>query len=100
MFALKKVENFKNWKGRAIPNQFIISEREGNITRQTFQSYETIIAVKVQNDEMNATYLDINSWDYSSTTSRYRNQFLGENRKETEKKIKSGEYKMVDLNGR
>ena len=98
MFALKKVENFKNWKGRAIPNQFIISEREGNITRQTFQSYETIIAVNVQNDEMNATYLDINNWDYSPTTSRYRNQFLGENRKETEKKINSKEYKMVDLN--
>ena len=47
---------------------------------------------------MNATYLDINNWDYSPTTSRYRNQFLGENRKETEKKIKSKQYKMVDLN--
>ena len=98
MFALKKVENLKNWKGRAIPNQFIISEREGNITRQTFQSYETIIAVKVQNDFKSAIYLDCRCWDYSSTTSRYRNQFLGENRKETERKIKSGEYKIVDLN--
>ena len=98
MFATKKVENFKNWKGRAVPNQFIISEREGNITRQTFQSYETIIAVKSQTDDKSMVWLDINSWDYSSTTSRYRNQFLGENRKETEKKINSKEYKMVDLN--
>ena len=98
MFATKKVENFKNWKGRAVPNQFIISEREGNITRQTFQSYETIIAVKSQTDDKSMVWLDINSWDYSSTTSRYRNQFLGENRKETERKINSKEYKMVDLN--
>ena len=98
MFATKKVENFKNWKGRAVPNQFIISEREGNITRQTFQSYETIIAVKSQTDDKSMVWLDINSWDYSPTTSRYRNQFLGENRKETERKINSKEYKMVDLN--
>jgi len=98
MFAFKKVENFKNWKGRAVPNQFIISEREGNTTRQTFQSYETIIAVKSQADDKSMVWLDINSWDYSPTTSRYRNQFLGENRKETERKINSKEYKMVDLN--
>jgi hypothetical protein len=32
-------------------------------------------------------YLDENKWDYSVTTGKYRNIFLGETRKETQKKI-------------
>ena len=43
-------------------------------------------------------YLDRNYWDYSVTTSKYRNLFLGETKRETEKKIKSGEYILTDLN--
>ena len=43
-------------------------------------------------------YLDENKWNYSETTSIYRNQFLGETTKETEAKIKNGTYKLVDLN--
>jgi len=43
-------------------------------------------------------YLDNNKWDYSRTTGKYRNQFLGESKKETERKIKSGEYQLVNLN--
>ena len=42
--------------------------------------------------------LDETYWDYSKTTGKYRNQFLGETKAETEKKIKSGEYQLVDLN--
>ena len=41
---------------------------------------------------------DKDSWDYSVTTGKYRNQFLGENKAETLKKIKSGEYKLAKLN--
>ena len=37
-------------------------------------------------------------WNYSVTTSKYRNQFLNETTKETQAKINSGEYKLVDLN--
>ena len=33
-------------------------------------------------------WLDEETWDYSTTTGRYRNQFLGEDKKATEKKIK------------
>jgi|TARA_R100000479_G_scaffold54981_1_gene26072 hypothetical protein len=43
-------------------------------------------------------FLDKNYWDYSTTTGKYRNAFLGENIAETRKKIKSGEYILVDLN--
>jgi hypothetical protein len=32
------------------------------------------------------------------TTGKYRNQFLGETKKDTEAKIKSGEYILADLN--
>ena len=42
--------------------------------------------------------LDKNKWDYSTTTGRYRNRFLGENINATRKKIKDGTYKLDDLN--
>ena len=42
--------------------------------------------------------LDENAWNYSRTTGKYRNVFLGEGKKETEAKIKSGEYLLVNLN--
>ena len=35
---------------------------------------------------------------YSKTTSKYRNMFLGETTKETQKKINSGEYILTNLN--
>ncbi len=44
-------------------------------------------------------FLDAKYWDYSRTTGNYRNDFLDENIAETRKKIESGEYKLVDLNG-
>ena len=43
-------------------------------------------------------YLDENKWDYSVTTGKYRNIFLNETEKETEAKIKSGEYILSNLN--
>lgn len=76
--------------GREIPNQFIITTEDGTY----FQSYKTIIAVKINGK----IYLDKNSWDYSKTTGKYRNEFLGEGKKETEKKIKNGIYSLIDLN--
>ena len=42
--------------------------------------------------------LDSKYWDYSATTGYYRNQFLGETKKETQAKIGSGEYKLKYLN--
>jgi len=86
------VRNMESARGNTIPNQFIIRDDEKNITY--FQSYKTII-VKMDNGK---TFLDENSWDYSVTTGKYRNLFLGETKKETEKKIKSGEYILTNLN--
>jgi len=89
---IAKVENFKsNKSGLPIANQFIITLQNGI---EVFQSYNSIIAVKANKE----TYLDQNRWNYSRTTSRYRNQFLNETTVETVKKIGLGVYAMVDLN--
>uniref|UniRef100_A0A6M3LD33 DUF8033 domain-containing protein n=1 Tax=viral metagenome TaxID=1070528 RepID=A0A6M3LD33_9ZZZZ len=86
-----KVTNMtSNRTGREVPNQFDIVGDEGNIY---FQSYRTVI-VAIKKGQV---YLDHN-WDYSKTTSKYRNQFLGETRKETEAKIKDGTYTVTNLN--
>ena len=74
----------------AVACQFIIEV--GNKT--VFQSYDSIIAVK----ENGKVTLDKNFWDYSKTTGKYRNQFLGEDINETRRKIKAGIYKLANLN--
>jgi hypothetical protein len=85
-----KVENMYGVNGNKVANQFII--RDGN--KITFQSYTTVIAIK----ENGLVTLDKNSWNYSATTSKYRNIFLDETTAETKKKIKSGIYNLADLN--
>ncbi len=103
-----KVRNMINSKGNTVPNQFIITtterryydskdEPEVDYTDKTvhfFQSYDSIIA----KDDSGEITLDENNWDYSVTTGKYRNMFLGETKKETQAKIDSGEYKLADLN--
>ena len=86
-----RVQNIVGRSGNAVRNQFIINMDNGDVV---FQSYRTIIAKKTANGVL----LDSDSWDYSVTTGKYRNQFLGESKAETEKKIKSGEYKLANLN--
>ena len=93
-----KVENMQNRMGKPVVNQFIINQIDNEIKRTIFQSYKSIIAMKVDNGDTYQIYLDSDTWDYSSTTGRYRNVFLGEDIHETRKKIKSGEYKLVALN--
>ena len=80
--------------GREVPNQFIIEDDQGN---QYFQSYRTVIAKKDWSGDRLQVTLD-NQWDYSKTTGKYRNMFLGETRKETEAKIKDGTYTVTNLN--
>ena len=64
-----KVTNITNSRGRKVPNQFIIEN--GNI--YTFQSYNSVIAtVDFDNSTITIGY----NWDYSTTTSRYRNAFF------------------------
>lgn len=64
-----KVTNITNSRGRKVPNEFIIEN--GNI--YTFQSYNSVIAV-VNFD--NSTITLGGDWNYSTTTSRYRNKFF------------------------
>ena len=94
-----KVQNMTSERtGREVANQFIIIDDQGNTY---FQSYNTIIAKRepfTPDKRDRQVYLDENAWDYSKTTGKYRNQFLGETKKETEAKIKAGIYELVDLN--
>jgi len=101
-----KVENMKSKTGRPVPNQFIILDTVFELVNGSpverdvryFQSYKTIIAKIVYRLGKPFVHLDKTCWNYSRTTSKYRNQFLGETTAETKKKIKSGEYILTDLN--
>lgn len=90
-----KVENLtSNRSGREVANQFIITDDAGN---EFFQSYSSIIGKRPANRdqpiELDATY-----WNYSMTTGKYRNQWLGIDKKETEAEIKAGRIILTDLN--
>jgi hypothetical protein len=98
-----KVENMTSSSGNKVANQFIITDEGrgalGNfIERKVFQSYDSIIAKIVRWDDRTDIELDEKYWDYSTTTGKYRNLFLGESKKETERKIKDGKYKLTNLN--
>lgn len=89
--------------GRPVANQFIITDHGrgalGNfIKREVFQSYDSVIAERVEWNDRTSITLDRDYWDYSTTTGKYRNEFLGEGIVETRKKIASGEYALADLN--
>ena len=85
-----RIENMMSCNGNFVPNQFIIYV-DG---KEHFQSYNSIIAVK----ENGRVTLDCHYWDYSRTTGKYRNLFLGESIEETRRKIRSGEYSLANLN--
>jgi len=91
--TLKKIENLTSSRGKKIVNQFIITNEEG----QFFQSYESIIAFK-PNDPMEPILLDCKYWNFSSTTSKYRNQFLKCESKDIKKMTKDGDIIFVNLN--
>ena len=63
-----RVQNITSPRGNKIINQFII-EHKG---KEYFQSYSSIIVVK----EDEKVTLDEYFWNYSRTTSKYRNIFL------------------------
>jgi hypothetical protein len=93
-----KVTNMKNEKGRSIPNQFIVSGEKGEFFVEYFQSYDSKIIKRVSGPHGTTITLDRDTWDYSVTTGKYRNIFLGETKKETQKKIDDGEYLLMNLN--
>ena len=81
-----KVENFCGVK-----NQFIITTGKGRY----FQSYDSIIAFIPNKGPIE---LDVVYYNYSNTTSKYLNRFLGNTSKETKSKLIRGEYKLTNLN--
>ena len=59
----------------------------GNILK----SYDKIIVVKKGGE----IYLNADYYDYSTTTARHRNLFLGVDAKEFNKNLKEGRYKLI-----
>lgn len=84
-----KVENMISSRGNKAPDQFLIYTDKGTM----FQSYNSNIAFIGKNGKIVLG----SKWDYSKTTGKYRNIFLGETKKETQAKIDSGEY-VIDNN--
>ena len=94
-----KVRDMTN-NHRSAPNQYEITLDNGDTV---FQSHNSVIATKKRTHSpfglgYDIITLDKNYWDYSKTTGKYRNQFLGETKKETERKIKEGIYTLENLN--
>lgn len=85
-----KVSQFEGRNG-AVKNQFIVRTPDGTF----FQSYDSLIVGKMNDGRV---LIDAKYWDYSKTTGKYRNQFLGETKAETEKNIKAGVYTLTNLN--
>jgi hypothetical protein len=89
---VKNMTSLKSYNN--IPNQFIIYDDN----KTYFQSYKSIIVKIERLEDKVITYLDPVYYNYSRTTSKYRNAFLGESTKEIESKIKQGVYILQDLN--
>ena len=90
-----KLGYFYGRTGREIANQRIEYTSEDT----KFVSYDTNIVKTTFDDEgKRITILDEYYWDYSRTTGKYRNEFLGEGIAETRKKIEDGKYILADLN--
>lgn len=90
---------------KPVANQWVIKTDDGEF----FQSYQSIIAFRPNTAGMfphadgseereDRIVLDEKYWDYSTTTGKYRNEFLGEDKAETKKKIANGTYTFADLN--
>ena len=87
------VSNMISNSGNKVANQFVITNDNSDAF---FQSYSSIIARRINTCDV--IELDVNKWDYSKTTSKYLARFLGVPNKEIKQKVKSGEYKLTDLN--
>ena len=93
---MMKVQNMTSPKtGREVANQFIIEDTDNEIT--VFQSYQSTI---IEIDRNNLVITVHENWNYSSTTSKYRNKFMDDegfyelaNKKDFEKYMEVGTYK-------
>lgn len=86
-----KAYNMTTPQGNTNANQIIVNIDD----ERYFQSYGSVIAC-IHAD--GSIVLSNKFWDYSSTTSKYRNRFLRLTTAETKAKIQSGEIQLADLN--
>lgn len=90
------VRNMVSASGNNVANQFIISYGEDE---EIFQSYKTVIARRTYDARDGTTIaLDVDYWNYSVTTSKYRNKFLDMTTQEIKQAIKDGSIELVNLN--
>lgn len=84
------INNMVSDKGNKIPNQYVIKLNNCN----AFQSYETVIAIRNYDSfhKRWEVFLNKEYYNYSKTTSKYRNKYLGLKTKQIEQKIKSKEF--------
>lgn len=88
LLEIPKVYNMFGSSGKEVANQFEIVGNGFTL----FQSYRSPIALKKDGK----VYL-FKDWDYSTTTGKYRNKFLGETKQQTIKKLQSRQYIAVDF---
>ena len=81
--------------GKPAKDQYVLTYEDGSTA---FESYGTLIAHRPVNYPKQPIRLDRDAWNYSITTARYRNRFLGEATAETRKRIKNGQYELAALN--
>ena len=88
-----KVQNMTSSSGNKVANQFLVYADDGIY----FQSYDTMIVFQPSgfNGITNPIQLDTNAWNYSVTTGKYRNLFLGEKKAETEQELKK-EFQLIN----
>ncbi len=86
-----RVSNLISDSGNNIANQFLIKTNKGKY----FQSYNSMIAFVPYHGLIQ---LDSIYWDYSRTTSKYRNRFLGLTTDQIKQRIKDKTIKLTNLN--
>ncbi len=91
-----KVQNMTSHSGNKVANQFVVTGEHTGQSGQFFQSYDSVIAFSPADGS--TVTLDRTYWDYSRTTSKYRNQFLNMTTAEIKAGIKSGSIILADLN--
>jgi hypothetical protein len=88
-----KVQNIISERsGKSVANQFLITGTYNELPFTVFQSYRSAIALSYRGHIVLGY-----DWDYSTTTGKYRNQFLGYNKKETQNMVDLGHIAVLDL---
>jgi len=98
MYLTKQIQvrTMNSRSGNPIPNQIIITEDAWDV----FVSYGSKIAFR-SHERYNGKHqivLDKDYWNYSRTTGKYRNEFLGFGVDECRRGLKEGWIKLGTLN--